>query len=124
MSTAGLGTRVYQIKAELEEIEGELATGTVSRDVLGDFKMAVDHIRLSVWAILAAEQPDEQRGLPAPNAKTMLAEFRLARANEICRNVLADIDARAISADSPDVGRFLMTLQETTERVANLINTT
>jgi len=119
--TKTLGQRLYEIKGALEAIEQELAAGSMPQEGLEDFKAVVDHMRLSVWAIITAERSDEYQGLGAPEMKQIIARFRLHRGEDICRSALSDIEAGVIPADSPELGRFYSTLRQTTDQVARVI---
>ena len=119
--TKPLGQRLYEVRGALEEIEKDLAAGGMKQDDLEDFKMIIDHVRLSIWAIVTAGWSDEYQGLDTLITKQIIARFRLHRGEDICRTALSDIEAGVIPADSPDLGRFYSTLRETTERVARVI---
>ncbi len=118
--TKPLGQRLYEVKGALEAIEQELAAGSIPPEGLEDFKMVVDHIRLSVWATIAAERSQEYQERGAPETKQIIARFRLHRGEDICRAALSDIEAGVIPADSPELERFYSTLQQTTDQVAHV----
>ncbi len=122
----GIAERLTEIKGALEEIERELEEGGggIGREGLEDFKAAVDHIRLSVWAMLTAAQPDDQDGPARIDTKHFVARFRLSRADDICRRVLADIAAGLIRPGSPDLNGLHATLRETTEQVGRFVRST
>lgn len=113
MTEGQLGKRLAEIKTSLLEVEQSLAEGETPRRGLEDFKMAVDHIRLSIWAILTAAQSEDYPGV--------VARFRLGRAVEICQHVIADIDAGVITPGFPELERFRGAIEETQERIARLM---
>ncbi|NIM48813.1 MAG: hypothetical protein GTO22_06065 [Gemmatimonadales bacterium] len=115
-----LGQRLYDVKKALQEIEKELAAGGMEQEDLEDFKGVIDHVRLSVWALMTAGWSDEYQGLDSPRTKQVIARFRLHRGEDICRNALSDIEAGVIPADSPDLGQFYTTLQETAAVIARV----
>ncbi len=117
----GLAERLTEIKDALEEIERELEQGGIGREGLEDFKAAVDHIRLSVWAMLTAVPSDDPDGPARIDTKQLVARFRLSRADDICRGVLADIAAGLIRPGSPDLNGLHATLRQTTEQVGYFI---
>ena len=116
-----LAQRLTEIKGALEEIERELQLGGIGREGLEDFKAAVDHVRLSVWAMLTAAQPEDQDGPARIDTKQFVARFRLSRADKICREVLADIAAGLIRPGSPDLNGLHATLTDATEQVGRFI---
>ncbi len=117
--TAGLGARLYEVTVALEEIERELVAGGLAREGLEHFKMAVDHVRLSVWALLSAGQLD---GASDPSeTERVIARYRLNRVEGICRKILMDIENGVIPSDSHELEQFRSTVQDTIEQVARLI---
>jgi hypothetical protein len=46
--TKPLGQRLFEVKSALEDVEKELAEGSMAPEDLEDFKGVVDHVRLSV----------------------------------------------------------------------------
>jgi hypothetical protein len=115
-----LGQRLYEVRGALEEIEKDLAAGGMEQDDLEDFKTIIDHVRLSIWAIMTAGWSDEYQGLDTLITKQIIARFRLQRGEDICRGALSDIEAGVIPADSPDLRQFYSTLRETTDQVAHV----
>ena len=110
--TKPLGQRLFEVKSALEKVEKELTEGSLDPEDLEDFKGVVDHVRLSVWALMQAGWADEYQGLDSQTAKQVIARFRLQRAEEICRTALADLEAGTIPLDSPELGQFRSTLGE------------
>ena len=115
-----LGQRLFEVKSALEEIEKELGEGSMASEDLEDFKGVVDHVRLSVWALMTAGWSDEYAGLDTPRAKQVIARFRLQRANDMCRSALADLEAGAIPADSEELGQFRTTIGEISGWLASI----
>lgn len=114
MSNEKLVEQVRQLKAALEEIEKRLAGGGVPVAVLEDFKMAVDHTRMTVWAILSSAQSDQYE------VTSQVARFRLKRGVEMFRAVIADIDTNEITVDSPELQQFSVVLKDTLARIERL----
>jgi hypothetical protein len=116
-----LGQRLHDIKVELERVEKELGEGTMAPGDLQDFKLVVDHVRLSVWALISAGWSDEYKDLGAPQTKQIIARFRLQRGEDICRAVVKDIEGGVIPASSSDLERFHSTLQATVEQTGRAL---
>ncbi len=114
-----IGVRLYEVTVALDEIERELVAGGLARDGLEHFKMAVDHVRLSVWALLNAGQVDEASD--PSETERVIARYRLNRVEGICRKVLMDIENGVITPDSPELERFRTTVQDTIEQVDRFI---
>ncbi len=114
-SAAELSQRLRGVKRALEEIEKELADTDGCPEGLDDFKEALDHIRLSAWAILTASESHTY------DYQTVLAHFRMARATEVCHNIIADLKAGAIVPTAPEFEVFRTTLLDTLAAMAKLL---
>ncbi len=106
--------QVQQLKQALVEIEQRLSASEVPVAVLEDFKMAVDHTRMTVWALLSSN-PSAQY-----EVSEQLARFRVKRANEMFKHIRSDIDTSELTIDSPELQEFYGALKETAERVERL----
>lgn len=106
--------QIQQLKKALEEIEQRLTSGEVPRAVLEDFKMAVDHTRMTVWALISAPQSDQYEIASA------IARFRVKRSVDMCRQIVSDIDTNELAIDSPELQQFFTVLKETLERIERL----
>lgn len=115
MSSEKLVEQVHQLKAALEEIEKRLSGGSeVPVAVLEDFKMAVDHTRMTVWALLSAADTDEYE------VASQVARFRLKRGVDMFRAVIADIDSNEVTIDSPELQQFFAILKDVVARIERL----
>lgn len=117
MSTESFIEQVRKLKASLEELEKRLAGADVPLAVLEDFKMAVDHIRMTVWALLSAEKTDLYE------AAASVARFRLKRTVEMSRSILLDINAGNLTIDMAELQQFHAFLKDTLERIDRLYRT-
>lgn len=114
MSNEKLVEQVRQLKTALEEIEKRLGGGDVPVAVLEDFKMAVDHTRMTVWALLSAADTDQYE------IASQVARFRLKRGVDMFRAVIADIDTNEITVDSPELQQFFAVLKDVLARIERL----
>lgn len=105
--------QVHHLKAELAKVEGPLRAG-IPAPVLDDFKSAIDHVRLSLLAISHASGEERYEAAAA------IIRSRLERAGSLCRQIVADIDARGIPADSPELQQLQETLSATVARIHQL----
>lgn len=106
--------QIQQLKKALEEIEKRLEGSDVPQAVLEDFKMAVDHTRMTVWALLSTPKGDQYEVASA------IARFRIKRTVDMCRQIVADIDTNEVTIDSPELKDFHTHLKGTLERVDRL----
>ncbi len=108
-----LNQRVSKLRTALETIEREVAIGAASRDTLEEFKLAIDHIRISVWALLTEQHTGGH--------ETVVARYRIKSVIEICRHLLQDIDTGIFPASEPDLVEFRNVLEDTASRVTQLM---
>ena len=85
MTATDPDTTIRAIRATVQSIETKLRSGDFPGEALDDLKAAIDDSRLRLWAVISAA------GSAEPEA--VLLRFRLRRATEICRNVIADLEA-------------------------------
>ncbi len=90
-------SQVQDLKAELEKVEARLNQDELPAPVLEDLKEAIDHVRLTLLGILHSSGADKYE------AGAAIIRSRLERAAELCRQIVADIDARRLTADSPEL---------------------
>lgn len=98
------------IRATVQAIEDKLRHGSVPEEGLDDFKAAIDDARLRLWAVIAAVGSSEPEGL--------LLRFRLRRAAEICRSVIADLDAGTLGQHQ----RELLELRDTARAMVDRLD--
>jgi hypothetical protein len=90
-------------------MEHKLRRGDLAEEGLADLKSAIDDARLRLWAVISAKTaaaPDE-----------LLLGFRLRRATEICREVVAALEAGTLGAHQKE----LLELREATERLTECV---
>lgn len=105
--------QVNNLKAELLEVESRLRAD-IAAPVLDDFKSAIDHVRLSLLAI--SHSSGEERF----EAAAAIVRSRLERAGDICKQIVSNIEARDIPADSPELKQLHETLSATVSRIHQL----
>jgi hypothetical protein len=109
-----LSQRLSLVKHALAEVEAELVEADVCPDGLEDFKSALDHIRLSTWAVLTAvEAKNFQHSV-------VLARFRIARLMDMCRSIRSDIAGGLLTSSMPEYQSFCTALDDTREHLAHL----
>jgi hypothetical protein len=105
--------QLHGVRATLQSIEHRLQRGNLSAAGLADLKSAIDDARLRVWAAQAA--------VAATDAEGVLFRFRLRRANEICRNVLRDLESDASSGNQRELIELRDVAQQLAERLSHVI---
>jgi hypothetical protein len=98
------------IRATVQAIEDKLRHGSVPEEGLDDFKAAIDDARLRLWAVISAVGSSEPEAL--------LLRFRLRRASEICRSVIADLDTGTLGQHQ----RELLELRDTARAMVDRVD--
>jgi hypothetical protein len=114
MSQDQLLEQVKRLRSELEEVEYRLRHNDIPLPVIEDFKSAIDHIRLTLWGILQSSGPDRYEAAAA------IIRFRLRRADDLCKQIVSDIDSLEITMDSPELKQLHETLSGTVSRIHQL----
>jgi hypothetical protein len=114
MSQDQLLEQVKRLRSELEEVEYRLRHNDIPVPVLEDFKSAIDHIRLTLWGILQSSGPDRYE------AAATIIRLRIRRADDICKQIVADIEALEITVDSSELKQLHDTLSGTLNRINQL----
>ncbi len=93
----------------------------VDSPVLRDFKLCIDGLRLTLWALIQAQEEgylERQGGDMDLDAK--LLEFRIKRTVQMLEELQEDLNGGRLSADMPDVGMLSTTLRKTLDGVGRL----
>jgi hypothetical protein len=98
------------IRATVQAIEDKLRRGDLPEEGLADFKAAIDDARLRLWAVISVGGSSDPQAL--------LLRFRLRRASEICRSVIADLDGRTLGQHQ----RELLELRETAREMVSRLD--
>ena len=106
--------QVRRLRDELAEVEARLAKNDIPLPVLEDFKAAIDHIRLTLWGVLQAS------GSARYEAAATIIRFRMRRADDICQQIVSNIDAQDITVESPELKKLHGTLTATVNRINQL----
>lgn len=88
-----MADRLEALKSELTLIEQEVFIVHASPKELNDFKLALDHLRTSVWAVFNTDDPEARRHV--------VSHFRLKRVTTMLHEVLQDLHNGTITAFSP-----------------------
>ena len=110
-----LAEQVNELGLALQGIERELGSGQVPVAVLEDFRTAVDHTRMTLWAVITAADAGELSVITAA-----IVRYRLGRMIEMCRRSVADMDSGALTLQTPELPVFRALLEQTLARIEQL----
>ena len=110
MPDSPLADSVAMLRGVIQLIDTKLATGNLPPEGLTDLKSAVDDLRLKLWALLVADDSQDYQAYRR--------RFRLQRAREICRTVVADLRDETPSWTQAEVADLTAVVQELAMRLA------
>lgn len=105
--TASLTKEIEELRSALSLIDEDLTVEEPDPEAVRELVDAVNNIRQTVWGILTSQHPDAQQNF--------LAEQRVARAIQICDDVLPDLSAETIHPRTPGYSIYHSTLTELSE---------
>jgi len=111
MGEPSFAEQVATFNGVLQEIEARVASGTVGREAVQDFKSAVDDLRLRLWSVLSTGSANDYRAFQE--------RFRLRRAKEICLGLADDLQHGALNPRNEE----LLALGNAAGRLATRIET-
>ena len=109
-----LAEQVKQLKQTFADLENEVPSGDFPRALLEDFQTAVDHVRTTVWALLAAPQTD-----PSELSATVI-RTRMNQTENMCRQIAQDIDSHNLTIESLELKQLHAILRSTLSRIDRL----
>ena len=96
----GLSAKLRRLANELRQVEGQLQTAPAPEATpLQEFRQALDNTRLTAWSVNEAMSADK-RDSGADSVLSFLAAERLRRLDQMVRNMCADFDRKAVTAQT------------------------
>jgi predicted nucleic acid-binding Zn-ribbon protein len=109
-----LAEQVKQLKQTFADLENEVPNGDFPRALLEDFQSAVDHVRMTVWALLSAPETD-----PSELSATVI-RARMNRTENMCRQIAEDIESHNLTIESLELKQLHAILRSTLSRIDRL----
>ena len=108
-----------ETKASLEVLSQRVVRYKIPPPILEGFKLALDQLRLTIWAVIKADEEDSKRadGLHSGLA-TKLAEFRIKRLMQMLTDLQREIYFGGIPPTPPELGKLNSALEETHKTVS------
>ena len=110
MTTDPLVEQVAQLRRQLTAVDAQLARASGAPAGLEDLKEAVDNMRTNVWAVLSASRSKDYA--------EFIARFRLRRAIDILKQVVAQIEAEGGSGTLPEFAELQIQWRRVEETMA------
>jgi hypothetical protein len=120
-SPGDLTNRLEQARKEMQDLAEAIRAGEVDPRVLREFRQAVDHLRLTAWAVqqwleLQAQNRDAYSVLP------LLTGERIRRATTLNRDLTGELDAMEISFDAEGLKELFDSVNELLARLTPLFH--
>ena len=108
-----------ETKASLEGLSQRVVRYRIPPPLLEGFKLALDQLRLTIWAAIMADEEDCQRadGLHFGLAPK-LAEFRIKRLMQMLAELQREIDGGGAPPTPPELCKLSSALEETRKTVS------
>jgi hypothetical protein len=104
MDREALQKGISQLRGGLDLVLAQSSSGDRLQEGMRDLGIAVDNVRTTLWTILKEKHP---RGYEA-----LLGRMRVRRAIDTCEEILADVRAETMNANTPGFKVFQATLHE------------
>lgn len=111
--------RLERSKKDLEELDEAIRGGDIDPRVLREFRDAVDHIRLTAWAVQQWIEKQAQKG-DVYSVLPLLAAERLRRATQLNHNLTGDLDAAEITIETEGLEQLQKSVEGLHNRLAPL----
>ena len=112
----GVTFKLKRATDDLRRLEQEIRSGLADPHVLRDFREAVDYVRKTAWAV-NEWQERQVKHKDTSTVLTLLTTERIRRATQLADAILADIDARQLTPESPGVVDLLRALRQLDRRL-------
>jgi ribosome-associated translation inhibitor RaiA len=116
----GVNLQVKKASVELQKLEDSLRSEGIDLRVLNEFRDAVDYIRT---AAVVVQQLREQQmhGREDEEISLRLTSDRIRRATNLSLEVVADLDAGRVTADTKGVDELYKSFEQACDRLKHLL---
>lgn len=111
--------RLEKSKRDLQDLDEAIREGDIDPRVLREFRDAVDHIRLTAWAVQQWIEKQAQKG-DVYSVLPLLAAERLRRATQLNHNLTGDLDAAEITIETEGLEQLQKSVEGLHNRLAPL----
>ena len=114
-----------QIKEALDRLSEDVTRGQFAAEILKDLKLSVDHLRLTLWAIIAYEEQGKRKGRgEAFGLAGELAEFRIKRVVQMLTALEDDFRSGHVAPSDPELASLANTLHSALKNLQRLTGKT
>jgi DNA repair ATPase RecN len=111
--------KLEEITRQLQELETLFRSGDCAPRVLSEFRIAIDNIRQTAWAV--QQWTDlQQRHRDPYTVLDVLSKERVRRATQIAKDLTVDLESLELSIDTEGLPALFQAVQGLHERLTQL----
>jgi len=112
----GVDLQVKRASIELQKLENSLRAGGIDLRLLKEYRDAAEYVRTAAAAVKQLRDCQLEERSDSEVVAFLCAE-RIRRTTSLCLEVLADLEAGRVTADTKGVEEYCRSLEQTLERV-------
>lgn len=107
-----------QIKSSIEDLGQRVVRCTIQPSLPKDFKLVLDDLRLTIWAVIMAGEEASNRAEGVNfGLSSKLVEFRIKRLLQMLGDLEADVQNGNVSPSHPELHKLVSALEESTKNL-------
>ena len=116
----GVNLQVKKASVELQKLENALRAEGIDLRILNEFRDAVDYVRTA--AVVVQQLREHQvHGREDGEIHLQLTTERIRRATNLCLEVVTDLDAGRVTADTKGIDELYRSLEQACDRLRHLL---
>jgi hypothetical protein len=116
----GVNLQVKKTSVELQKLEKSLRSEGIDLRLLNEFRDAVDYVRTA--AVVVQQLRERQmHGRDDGEIASLLIAERIRRATNLCLEVITDLDAGRVGAETKGVDELFRSLEQASDRLRHLL---
>jgi ribosome-associated translation inhibitor RaiA len=116
----GVNLQVKKASVELLKLEKSLQSEGIDFRLLNEFRDAVDYVRTTAIAVQRLRE-SQLRGQPGEDVTSSLIAERVRRATNLCLEVITDVDAGNLKAETKGAEELYHSLEQACDRLRRLL---
>jgi hypothetical protein len=116
----GVNLQVKKASVELQKLEDSLRSEGIDLRLLNEFRDAVDYIRTAALVVQRLRE-HQMHGRDDEDVVSLVAGERIRRATNLCLEVVADVDARRVTAENKGLEELYRSLEQASDRLRLLL---
>jgi hypothetical protein len=120
-----IDVELWEIKQSLDQLGFDISHRKFAPQLLKDLKTTVDQLRVTLWAIMEAEnQPKNESAQTSTQFRKKLVEFRMKRLEQMLNDFAADVSRGIVEKNDSKLATLSTALKSTLQTIIRLTNQT